>query len=85
MRFTLDLPDQAILDCAHSGPCDEDVNYWAPRINRPEAITAEVLRAELKECGAWDTEELTDDSVNWERLIWLAAGQIKDEQKELEH
>lgn len=78
-RFTLELPDAAVADCSHQGPCDEDVAHWSPRIERPAEITADALAAELKEYGAWEPEDLADDLANWHRLIWLAAGNIKDE------
>jgi hypothetical protein len=78
-RFTLELPDNAVADCSHIGACDADVAHWARKIQRPDAITPDALRAELKDFGAWDATELDDDAQNWERLIWLAAGNIKEE------
>lgn len=78
-RFSLGLPTDAISDCSHQGACDADVAHWAREIERPEEITAEKLAAELKEYGAWDESELSDDSANWQRLIWIAAGNLKDE------
>ncbi len=78
-RFTLDMPIEAVADCSHIGACDADVERWALKITRPEQITPETLRAELKEYGAWDSDELNDDAANWQRLIWIAAGNIKDE------
>jgi hypothetical protein len=83
-RFSLDLPDEAVADCSHSGACDEDVKFWQSRIPRPAEITPEKLAAELKEYGAWDDEELADDAVNWNRIVWLAAGNIKEEQSQAE-
>lgn len=81
-RFTIELPAQAVSDCSHHGECDDDVAHWAGRVKRPEDVTAERLRAELKEYGAWDAEELADDEANWKRIIWIAAGNIKDEEAE---
>lgn len=78
-RFTLELPDAAVVDCYHQGACDEDVDFWSSRITRHEEITPEKLAAELKEYGAWDEEELSDDQANWKRLIWIAAGNIQEE------
>jgi len=78
-RFSLDLTDEQVADCSHQGPCDEDVAYWSKRIVRPTDITAERLAAELKDYGAWDEKQLSDDEANWQRLIWIAAGNIKDE------
>lgn len=78
-RFELDLPSEAVADCSHQGRCDEDVAYWETRVTRPAALTPELLALELKEYGAWDAEELADDAANWRRILWLAAGNIKDE------
>jgi hypothetical protein len=90
-RFSLDLPDEAVADCSHQGQCDEDVAYWAGtnakgnlHIERPASITPKVLAAELREYGAWDTEELADDAANWRRIIWSAACNIRDEEREQE-
>jgi hypothetical protein len=78
-RFSLDLPSEAVTDCSHQGACDDDVEHWAAKIQRPSDITPEALRSELKEYGAWDSTELSDDDANWKRLIWIAAGNIKEE------
>ena len=78
-RFTLDIPAEAVADCSHQGACDDDVEAWSSRIDRPSDITPKALRAELKEYGAWDAEELADDDANWRRIIWLAACDIKEE------
>lgn len=78
-RFEIELPEDCVRDCSHSGACDADVDHWATLISRPDDITPEKLRAELKEYGAWDANELADDDANWHRIIWLAAGNIKEE------
>ena len=78
-RFEFEMPVDAIADCHHRGPCDEDVAHWAPKIVRPDSITPEKLKAELSEYGAWDDDELNDDEANWRRIVWLAAGNIQDE------
>ena len=79
------IPGQAVLDCSHQGQCDEDVAYWASKLERYPfgkdhawAPTPERLRQELEEYGAWDAEELQDDDANWERYIWIMCGNIAD-------
>lgn len=79
-RFTVEMPAQAVVDCSHQGACDDDVAYWAPKINID--ATVDDIRAELKEYGAWDKEELADDEANKERIVWIAAGNIKEEERE---
>lgn len=84
--FEFRLPGQAVIDCAHSGRCDGDVARWAPKIkeqvardNFPNKPTPEAIRAELREYGAWDAAELADDDANWQRIVWLAAGHISED------
>lgn len=83
-RFTLDIPGEAIPVCSHQGDCDDDVAHWASKITRPSEITPELLAVELKEYGAWDTEELADDDQNWQRLIWIACCDLKEEAQHCE-
>ncbi len=85
-RFELRMSGEAAAACSHSGSCDDDVAHWAPLVaaqvekdNFPCKPTPELIRAELKEYGAWDAAELADDAQNWQRLVWLAAGQIVDD------
>jgi hypothetical protein len=80
-RFELEMSEDAVRDCSHSGPCDNDVDIWANKIVRPDEITSEKLALELKDYGAWDAKELQDDAQNWKRLIWIAAGNIQDEKE----
>ena len=73
------------LNASHQGQCDEDVSYLSglPAIRRQLAkLNADDIRRELKEYGAWDEAELSDDAQNVQRLLWLAAGQIVDEAAE---
>lgn len=78
--FNITLPLEAVQACSHQGSCDADVKEWARKINLD--IPPDKIRAELKEYGAWDSEELQDDTANKERIIWLAAGNIMDEIRE---
>lgn len=80
------MPGQAVINCHHQGQCDADVAHWAPKINRYEfgeghawAPTPDRVRKELREYGAWDDEELADDETNWQRLVWIAAANIQEE------
>ena len=51
----------------------------APRFQRQFAKLDEAkIRQELLEYGAWDDEELKDDAQNQVRLMWIAAGYIKE-------
>jgi hypothetical protein len=86
-RFDLRISGECALDCSHSGACDDDVAHWTPKVraqveidgftNRP---TADSIRAELAEYGAWDAEELADDDASWKRLVWIAAGKVVEDE-----
>lgn len=78
-RFEVELPDEAVEACSHSGDCYHDCVAWEPQVVFHRA-TPEAMRAELKEYGAWDAGELADDYMNRIRLVWLAAGNISDEE-----
>ena len=78
LQLTLDQAESA----SHQGQCDLDV--WelshVPKIARQLAkIEPGTLRDELRESGAWDSEELSDHEQNLQRILWLAAGDIVDE------
>lgn len=66
---------------SHQGPCDDDVRELArvPAIQAQlDAIGPVLLAAELKEYGAWDSDELADHKQNLQRILWLAGGDIKE-------
>ncbi len=67
--------------CSHQGDCEAEVKACIAmgRVSRPKRCTPDALRAELSEYGAWEKSELQDDKQNWIRIVWVAAGNIKDE------
>lgn len=70
---------------SHRGACDNDVaaGKQVPNIQAQlDAIDPAKLRRELKEYGAWEDDELSDHSANLDRILWLAAGNIVDNQFE---
>ena len=91
-RFALELPGQCVLDCSGPGDATEAVQHWTSlrlrgtpnEIKRPAECTEENLAAELKEFGAWDAEELANDGDNWERIVWIAAGNISEDSEPTE-
>ena len=67
---------------SHQGECDADVKYLSqqPDIAKQLAtIDPAELAKELRECGAWDDVELADHVQNLQRILWLACGDIIDE------
>lgn len=72
--------DQA-LPCSHQGSCDDDVRHLtgqAEIIDQLDVIGADEIRDGLREAGAWDAEELADDQQNRRRAVWMAACEIRE-------
>lgn len=81
-RFTITMTKAQALSASHSGKCDDDVNalLQVPAIARQfKRIDPAAIRAELREYGAWDETELSDDNANRQRVLWIAAGNIREE------
>ncbi len=79
LQMTLDQARSA----SHSGQCIEDVLALSrlPKIAKQlSKVNPETLRDELREYGAWDAAELADHDANLERLLWLAACDIREDQ-----
>lgn len=81
-RFALDLPYAAVMECSAQGRVDDSVKYWHNELSGDLAkIDTVALRNELREFGAWSKEELEDREANEQRILWVAACQIRDELK----
>lgn len=81
-RFDIEMTLAQAKSASHQGQCDSDVAALVahPKIARQlRKIPADDIRAELKEYGAWDSAELSNDAQNWQRIIWCAAGNIAEE------
>ena len=79
-RFSIILPISAVNDCSHSGDCDNDCKFWQKKLHKEiKEISDADLKAELKETGAWGAGELMDRKKNEEKIIWIAANNIKEE------
>ena len=80
-RIEIEMTLKQAQSCTHPGPCDADVYALSMdrKIRRQlEKIDREVLRAELRGYGAWDEQELSDHAQNLQRLLWIAAGYIAE-------
>lgn len=78
-RIEIEMTLAQAQSCAHPGQCDVDVMRLSQerKIRRQlEKIDREHLKAELREYGAWDDEELADHPQNLQRILWIAAGDI---------
>ena len=82
-RIELQMTMEQAESASHSGECDDNVQELSkvPAIAEQLAkIDPAVLSAELKEYGAWDDEERTDHDQNLQRILWLAAGDITEQE-----
>jgi len=83
-RFTLEMTLEEAQSVSHPA-CDKDVKALAefPHIQEQfERIDPLDLMAELAEYGAWDDTELADHDANLHRILWIAGGNIVDEERE---
>lgn len=70
---------------SHSGACDSDVRALSEEVyisRQLDKINPHTLACVLKAYGAWDIDELSDHHHNIQRLLWLACGDIVDNEKE---
>lgn len=78
-RFTIEMTENQARAASHAGQCDDDVAALEPVIApQLDAIGPEAIRAELAEYGAWDSHELSHDTDNRLRIVWIAACNIRE-------
>jgi hypothetical protein len=85
-RIELQMTKEQAESVSHSGQCDQDVLALSkvPEIKpQLDQIDPAVLAGELSEYGAWDKDELADHKQNIQRLLWLAGGDIVDDDFEV--
>jgi len=81
--INLQMTKAQAASASHQGQCDDDVAALAkhPKIARQLAkINPKALRDELQGYGAWDDAELSDHAQNLQRILWIAAGDIVENQ-----
>jgi hypothetical protein len=79
--ITLNISKADAAGASHQGRCDDDVDALSrkPSIARQLAkIDPDTLKADLREYGAWDDDDLSDHDANLQRVLWLACGDIVD-------
>ena len=80
------LSGQAVLDLSKPGPADEDVKHWRKWVEVHSRIGVNVeeeVCKELFETGTWSADELEDVDQNWSRIVWVAAGNVNDEESRM--
>ena len=78
----IELPIDCVNDCSHSGPCDNDVNFWIENDavkKELSQINSESLIKELDQHGAWSSDELKNHKDNLMRILWIAANDIMEQ------
>jgi hypothetical protein len=63
----------------HQGQCDNDIKGLrdVPSIKRQlDQLKPEIVSLVLKDYGAWDVNDLSDHDDNLDRLLWIACGDI---------
>ena len=81
-RIELQMTMEQAESASRQGDCDENTRELSkvPAIAEQLAkIDPAVLSGELKEYGAWDAEELADHDQNLQRILWLVAGGITEQ------
>jgi len=81
-RIDLKLTKKQAGIGSHPGESQPDVEYLRtiPAIKRQLAkIDPQILRDELSEYGAWDGNELSNHDMNLTRILWIACGDIREE------
>ncbi len=82
-RIELQISLSDAEGASHQGQCDDDVKalsevpYIAEQLAK---IDRTLLINELREYGAWDDEELSDHDQNIQRLLWIACGDIVEQE-----
>ena len=81
-RIELQITKNEARIGSHQGQCDADVLALSktPRIRRQLAkLNPALVRDELREYGAWEEDELMDDAQNLQRLLWIACGDVAED------
>ena len=63
----------------HQGQCDNDIKdlRGVPSIKRQlDKLKPDIVSLVLKDYGAWDGNDLSDHDDNLDRLLWIACGDI---------
>lgn len=83
-RIELAIAPEWAAAAHHQGECYYDVLELMkrPEIEEQlEKLEPELVAGILREYGAWDGIDLEDHQANLTRLLWIACGDIVEEQK----
>ena len=80
--FSISMTRAQAASAHHTGQCVNDVRALSrvPSIARQlAALDTDAVISELAGYGAWGSAELTDLDGNLQRILWIAAGNIIEE------
>jgi hypothetical protein len=83
IEFTFRDLDQ-VYSMHHAGDCEESVKAELPYfLETLQAIPREKIVSVLLETGAWDDDELENESDTdlYVKLLWIASGDVYDQQQ----
>jgi hypothetical protein len=82
-NIEFELPLSVALSCSQPGVDAQDDVWRArqdPRLEEAlSQLDPEKVREELLGYGAWDREELESHEANLDRIVWVAACNIRDD------
>ena len=81
-NFSLTMTRAQAQEISHQGNCTGEIIELLenPKIQAQfKRICPTCIADELREYGAWSEEELSDDTANQERILWIAGGNIAEE------
>ena len=84
-RIELWMSLEQAQSVSHPGECDKDVKFLSDTSNikaQIAEIDSDVLKDVLSQYGCWDDEQLKDTYQNIQRLLWIAGGDIADNEEE---
>ena len=87
-RIEIQIPLEWAESTHHSGHCDNDVLAVSQEEyiqNITKDLNPDIVRNVLDEYGAWDDEELKDKEENIQRLLWIACGDIAEQEFEVQN
>ena len=80
-NFSISLTKDDAFYGSQNGQCESYIQDLLndPKISkRLDKLNSDDIRAELKDAGAWDAEELADDEANRARILWIACCNIRE-------
>lgn len=80
--FEIEIPTYMVDSTPQTGSCDSAITEWLEEDYIQTQLTEignDKIASELYEFGAWDDDELKNFEENKARILWIAIGNIWDE------